>query len=313
MRVVFMGTPPFAVSVLDGIHQSDHEIVAAVTSPDRPAGRGRKLKASAVKERALELNLKLFQPEKLRDDQFLEELRALKADVFVVVAFRMLPKQVWQMPPHGCFNLHASLLPQYRGAAPINWAIVNGEQETGLSTFFIDEKIDTGAIIDQVKMSIGADETAGSLHDRMMVEGAELVIKTLDLIAAGKAHPQVQNSSDNIKEAPKIFKEDLKIDFKDTAENIHNLIRGMSPFPGAWANMKTADFDGSVKILLSAKTERPSKERAPGRLFKEGKRLFVSTKNHDLEILSLQPQGKKRLKALDFLNGHDLDENSQLL
>lgn len=311
MRVIFMGTPPFAVAMLDGIHQSNHELVAVVSSPDRPAGRGRKLKASAVKERALELEIPVLQPEKLRDEGFLKELESYKADVFVVVAFRMLPKLVWQMPKQGTFNLHASLLPQYRGAAPINWAIVNGESETGLSTFFIDEKIDTGALIKQVKMPIDVNENAGSLHDRMMPIGANLVCETLDAIEEGSVKPIKQESSEVIKEAPKIFKEDLKIDFQQKAQTIHNLVRGMSPFPGTWANMSVPGFEGTVKILETALTNTSSTGE-PGDLIKDGKQLYIATVDQNLELLSLQPQGKKRLKALDFLNGQEINENSHL-
>jgi len=309
MRVIFMGTPPFAVAMLDGIHQSNHELVAVVSSPDRPAGRGRKLKASAVKERALELELPVLQPEKLRDEDFLKNLESFNADVFVVVAFRMLPKVVWQLPKKGTFNLHASLLPQYRGAAPINWAIVNGESQTGLSTFFIDEKIDTGAVIKQLSLAIGENENAGSLHDRMMPIGAKLVCDTLDDIAAGTAKPVKQESSVEIKEAPKIFKEDLKINFERSAQEIHNLVRGMSPFPGAWANMSVPGFEGTVKILETKLSESESSQK-PGQLIKDGKRLYFATTDQNLEILGLQPQGKKRLKALDFLNGQEINENS---
>ncbi len=311
MRVVFMGTPPFAVAMLDAIHTSKHQLVGVITSPDRPAGRGRKLKASAVKERAQQLGLPVLQPEKLRDPDFLADLKKLEADVFVVVAFRMLPGLVWQMPNKGTFNLHASLLPQYRGAAPINWAIVNGEKETGLSTFFIDDKIDTGAIILQSKLEIGENEDAGSLHDRMMESGADLVRETLDTIAEGKAVPQTQEPDGELKDAPKIFKEDLKLEPDNKAADIHNLIRGMSPYPGAWANAKLPGFEGQIKILESRRSERPSIHK-PGALHREGKKLFLATADYDLELCSLQPQGKKRLKALDFLNGQEIDQNSLL-
>lgn len=306
-----MGTPDFAVAILSAIHQSEHDLVGVVSSPDRPAGRGRKLKASAVKEKALELGLPLLQPEKLRDADFQETLRSWQADIFVVVAFRMLPASVWQMPSKGTFNLHASLLPQYRGAAPINWAIVNGETKTGLSTFYIDEKIDTGAVLDQVEMDISPNETAGSLHDRMMVKGAELVLKTLDNIAIGEAYAKRQNPEGPIREAPKIFKEHLVLDLNKDVQALHNLIRGMSPFPAAFAQIQIPGFEGQVKILETRIVERASGRR-PGSLYKEGKKLFVSAKNGDLEILSLQLQGKKRLNALDFLNGQDIDENSRI-
>ena len=306
-----MGTPDFAVAILSAINQSEHDLVGVVSSPDRPAGRGRKLKASAVKEKALELGLPLLQPEKLRDSRFQESLRSWQADVFVVVAFRMLPTSVWQMPPKGTFNLHASLLPQYRGAAPINWAIVNGEAKTGLSTFYIDEKIDTGAVLDQVEMDIGPNETAGSLHDRMMVKGAELVLKTLDCIAKGQAHAKKQNPEGPIREAPKIYKEHLALDLSNDVQGLHNLIRGMSPFPAAFAQIQIPGFGGQVKILETRILESAS-GREPGSLYTEGKKLFMSAKNGDLEILSLQLQGKKRLNALDFLNGQDIDENSRI-
>lgn len=306
-----MGTPEFAVSILSAIHQSEHDLVGVVSTPDRPAGRGRKLRGSAVKEKALELGLPLLQPEKLRDPDFQASLAAWEADVFVVVAFRMLPASVWQMPPKGTFNLHASLLPQYRGAAPINWAIVNGETKTGLSTFFIDEKIDTGAILDQVEMAIGPDETAGSLHNRMMVEGAKLVVKTLNAINEGNAVAQKQVPQGPIMDAPKIFKEHLALDPNSDAQHLHNLIRGMSPFPGAFAQIEIPGFSGQVKILETRISDHRS-EHPAGVLYKEGKQLFVSTKSEDLEILSLQLQGKKRLNALDFLNGQDIDENSRI-
>jgi len=309
MRVVFMGTPPFAVAMLNAIYQSQHELVGVITAPDRPSGRGRKLNASAVKQRAEELELPILQPQKLKDPDFLSELKAWQADVFVVVAFRMLPEVVWRMPAKGTFNLHASLLPQYRGAAPINWAIVNGERRTGLSTFFIDEKIDTGAIILQSEMEIGPNENAGSLHDRMMPLGGELVVNTLNLIESEQANAISQPSNNSIKEAPKIFKEDLKIDPNRAALEIHNLIRGMSPFPGTWANIKIPGFAGQLKILETRVSESKSTQ-SPGSLHREAKSLFMATKDYDLEIIELQLQGKKRLKALDFLNGQEIDKNS---
>ncbi len=312
MRVIFMGTPPFAVSILDAIQQSNHELAAVVTATDKPSGRGRKLKASAVKERALELDIPVLQPEKLKNPQFIEELAAFKADVFVVVAFRMLPKEVWAMPAKGTFNLHASLLPQYRGAAPINWAIVNGEKETGLSTFFIDEKIDTGAVILQEKMDIGENETAGSLHDRMMVVGAKLVAKTLDLIQNNQVETTIQETSEDLKEAPKIFKEDLRIDPNQSVVEVHNLIRGMSPFPTAWCEVKLADFEGILKIFETRIANSEEQGAPAGKLWSEGKKIYLACADGVLEVLSLQLQGKKRLKALDFLNGQEIDENSHI-
>lgn len=307
-----MGTPLFAASIMEAIFHSEHELVAALTATDKPSGRGRKLQASAVKEKALELGIPLLQPEKLKDPDFIKTLQDYNADVFVVVAFRMLPSLVWQMPPKGTFNLHASLLPQYRGAAPINWAIVNGEKETGLSTFFIDEQIDTGAVILQHKMSIGPNETAGSLHDRMMHDGAQLVLETLELIEKDAAEPLVQESSTELKDAPKIFKENLKIDPSQSATACHNLIRGMSPFPAAWANISIPGFEGTVKILETRMLQDQASGKASGSLWTQGKSIFLACADGDLEVLSLQLQGKKRLKALDFLNGQEIDENSSL-
>jgi methionyl-tRNA formyltransferase len=311
MRVIFMGTPQFAVSMMEAIHLSEHELVGVVTVPDKPAGRGKKLRASAVKERAMELDVPVLQPLKLRDPQFIESLKLLKADVFVVVAFRMLPEIVWRLPSYGTFNLHASLLPQYRGAAPINWAIVNGESETGLSTFFIDDKIDTGAVIDQASLAIGQNENAGELHDRMMVLGSTLVVKTLAAIKDGSAKPKEQASNGDLKIAPKIFKETLKIDPCGEAQAIHNLIRGMSPFPGAWARINIKGEQKTLKIYESKLSSKQS-GLGCGALYKEEKKLFMATKNFDLEIISLQPEGKKRLKASDFLNGHEIDENTMI-
>lgn len=306
-----MGTPLFAASIMEAIFHSEHELVAAVTATDKPSGRGRKMQHSAVKEKALELGISLLQPERLKDPDFIAHLRSFEAEVFVVVAFRMLPIEVWQMPPKGTFNLHASLLPQYRGAAPINWAIVNGEKESGLSTFFIDEQIDTGAVILQHKMAIGPDETAGSLHDRMMADGAKLVIETLGLIAREAVQPSVQEANGVLKDAPKIFKENLKLDPKQPTEACHNLIRGMSPFPAAWANISLPGFEGTVKILES-KIHSAASRKAAGSLWSEGKSLYLACADGNLEILSLQLEGKKRLKALDFLNGQEINENSRI-
>lgn len=312
MKVVFMGTPHFAVSIFEAIHSSKHEVVAAVTATDKPAGRGRKLQASAVKLKSQELGIPVLQPEKLKEAAFIEALASFEAVVFVVVAFRMLPKEVWGMPEKGTFNLHASLLPQYRGAAPINWAIVNGEKETGLSTFFIDEKIDTGSVISQRRMPIGENETAGSLHDRMMTEGAELVLETLNLIENDKVITQQQIESSELKAAPKIYKEDLRIDLSNKIEDIHNLIRGMSPFPGAWCEIEIPGFSGSLKLFETRIVEIGNVNKAPGTLWTEGKKLYLACINGVLELLSLQMQGKKRLKALDFLNGQEIDENSRI-
>ncbi len=309
-----MGTPEFAVSILKGLNESKHQVVAVVTATDKPAGRGRKLRASAVKAYAESEGLKLLQPEKLKDPAFLESLNALKADLFVVVAFRMLPKEVWQMPTKGTINLHASLLPQYRGAAPINWAIVNGEKETGLSTFFINENIDTGDILMQCRLEIGAEETAGELHDRMMVEGSALVLETLEGIENDniKTIRQGHIPDSDIKYAPKIFKEDLHISWEVGPESIHNLIRGMSPFPGAWTLVNLGGKSSQLKIYRSQIID-PLISKSDGSLYTHGKRLIIALENAHLEILELQLEGKKRMKALDFLNGQEIGENDHVL
>lgn len=311
MRIVFMGTPEFAVSIMDAIHQSKHELVAVVTAPDKPAGRGRKLRASAVKQYSEKANLPLLQPIKLKDPEFLAELKNYEADLFIVVAFRMLPREVWQMPSKGTMNLHASLLPQYRGAAPINWVIVNGESKTGLSTFFINEEIDTGDIFMQSELDIGSNETAGELHDRMMLKGQTLVLDSIDNIEKGTVSTSVQShiKDDEIKYAPKIFKEDLEINWNNPKEQIHNLIRGMSPFPGAWTNLNLAGDEFKVKIFKSALIDEAS-PHPPKSLYARGKRLFVALENGQLEVLELQLEGKKRMKALDFLNGQEIDQNA---
>ncbi len=314
MRIVFMGTPEFAVSILEAIHRSENEIVGVVTATDKPAGRGRKLRASAVKNYAEKEALPLLQPAKLKDPGFLKELKSLEADLFIVVAFRMLPKEVWQMPAKGTINLHASLLPQYRGAAPINWVIVNGESQTGLSTFFINENIDTGDILMQSTLAIGPNETAGELHDRMMFLGADLIVKTIQKINTAEYQliEQSHIPDSDIKYAPKIFKEDTRIDWKQKPQNIHNLIRGMSPFPGAWTLVELKGETFQLKIYRSKIVEAQSPQSA-GSLYCVGKRLFVALKDAHLELLEIQIEGKKRMKALDFLNGQEIHENDKIL
>ena len=247
LKVVFMGTPEFAVATLDAIVKADYEVVGVITAPDKPAGRGRKLNESAVKKYAVENGLHLMQPSNLKNEEFLKELKSLQADVQVVVAFRMLPKVVWEMPKYGTFNLHASLLPNYRGAAPINWAIINGETKTGVTTFFIDEKIDTGNIILREETTIGEDEIVASLHDRLMNIGSKLVVKTLDLISTGNVKTVPQPEED-LKPAPKIFTDTCKIDWNDSLENIYNLIRGLNPYPAAWTTLYNNEQEVKVKI-----------------------------------------------------------------
>jgi methionyl-tRNA formyltransferase len=301
MRIVFMGTPEFARRCLEDLHQSRHEVVAVVTAPDRPAGRGKKLQGSAVKNYALEENIPLFQPEKLRDPEFLGSLKALQADMFVVVAFRMLPEVVWDMPLKGTINLHASLLPQYRGAAPIQWALINGEQKTGLTTFYINEHIDEGEILLQEEIEISHNMTAGELHDLMLQFSGPLIIRTLDGIAEGRLTAQAQRGNiKNLKMAPKIFREHGRIDWQKNAEEIHDLIRGLSPFPGAWSTVLNGDQELMLKIFLSGTDERSLEV---GRIEVEGAKIYIGCGKGSIEILELQIPGRKRMKGADFLRG----------
>jgi methionyl-tRNA formyltransferase len=302
LKLVFMGTPDFAVASLDKIVNSRHHVLAVVTAPDKPAGRGKQLSMSAVKEYALEKNIDVLQPEKLKNPEFLNELKELKADLFVVVAFRMLPEVVWNMPPKGSMNLHGSLLPDYRGAAPINWAVMNGEKETGVSTFFLTHQIDTGNIILQEKTAIGENENVGSVHDRMMVLGAELLVRTLDAIEEGTAAAMPQESmiqiGKEVKHAPKIFKEDCKIDWNKNAREIHNFVRGLSPYPAAW----TVFQDKSLKIYagqIDANAKTVIGE------FETDQKTWLRFGCSDgaYLITELQAEGKKRMGVQEFLRG----------
>lgn len=309
MKVVFMGTPEFAVTVLDRIIAAGHDVVGVVTTPDKPAGRGQRIHFSDVKNYALEHNLFLMQPEKMKDDTFVHQLQTLEAEVFVVVAFRMLPKVVYTMPPKGTFNVHASLLPQYRGAAPIQWAIINGETKTGVTTFLLDEHTDTGAIIRQTEVDITPTDNAGTLHDKLMCAGAEIAVETLEDLRSGNYAPKPQNADGALKPAPKIFKEDMLINWDDTAENIYNKIRGLSPYPAAFSritflgNSPKERKDLSVKILACSITDEKS-TKSPGEItLKDDKFLFVSTKNNDISVEILQLEGKKRLETSFFLQG----------
>ena len=315
LKVVFMGTPEFAVQSLDSILQSKHEVVGVITSADKPAGRGKKLKASAVKEYAVAHNLKLLQPEKLKNKDFLNELQSLKADIFVVVAFRMLPELVWNMPPLGTFNLHASLLPQYRGAAPINYAIINGEKESGVTTFFLDQKIDTGRIILQESCPISKTDDAGDLHDRLMEIGSKLVVETLDLVANGefKTKDQLESTQNTteLKAAPKIFKDDCKINFNQDVEICYNKIRGLSPFPGAFTEIISPE--GKIFLLKIFKTEITNRISKVGTIHTDEKNsLEISCKNGSLKIHYLQLQGKKRMQTGDLLRGFKIDNKWSL-
>jgi len=302
LKVVYMGTPEFAVAPLQAILEDGHQVSAVVTVPDKPAGRGRKLRSSAVKEFALKQGLKVLQPEKLRNEAFISELHALKADVYVVVAFRMLPAAVWQIPKLGTFNLHASLLPQYRGAAPINWAVINGEKKSGVTTFLIDDKIDTGNILLQREVPLSADETAGSLHDKLMVVGAGLVVETINQLATDSIQPKKQQETVDLKPAPKIFKEDCKIDWAAPGKQIESLIRGLSPYPAAFTEITGVELNGVCKIT-GAKFIPGAANGASAQMKIEGKKLVVSLVDGILEISQIQPQGKRSMPAIDFING----------
>lgn len=304
-----MGTPDFAVGILDTIYKNNYDIVGVITAPDKPAGRGQKVSMSAVKEYALEKNLRLLQPTNLKSEEFLAELKSLDANLQVVVAFRMLPEVVWKMPKLGTFNLHASLLPEYRGAAPINWAIINGETKTGVTSFFIDDKIDTGAMILSKETEIGANETAGELHDRLMHLGSETVLETLQLIESGKATTTLQENNPEVKTAYKLNKDNCKIDWSQSGKTIFNLIRGLSPYPAAWTYIKDGEHEWNVKIYL-AHFEEKTHSYSIGKITTTKKEIFVAVKDGILKIESLQFPGKKRMLAHELLNGVKFSENA---
>jgi methionyl-tRNA formyltransferase len=310
LKIVFMGTPEFAVESLKALIEAGTNIVGVVTTPDKPAGRGRKLTPSPVKKYASEKSLKVLQPEKLKDPEFLRQLESLQADIQVVVAFRMLPEVVWNMPPRGTFNLHASLLPEYRGAAPINWAIINGEEKTGVTTFFLKHEIDTGDIIFQEEIPILPDDNAGSVHDKLMVLGAKLVVKTVNAIANQNISPKPQPHKQG-KPAPKIFKEDCKIDWYRDCETVHNKIRGLSPYPAAWTELSAPDEEEN-KILKIFKTEKSgSSGLNPGDIYCDGKKIILAgTRDGDLKIKELQLAGKRRMTTEEFLKGHNIPDSA---
>lgn len=303
LRIVFMGTPEFAVGILDAIvKENKYEVVGVITAPDKPAGRGQKIKYSAVKEYALAKGLHLLQPTNLKNEEFLAELLALQANLQVVVAFRMLPAVVWQMPELGTFNLHASLLPEYRGAAPINWAIINGETQTGVTTFFIDDKIDTGAMIMSKSLAISSDENAGVLHDRLMHLGCETVVETLALIANDKVETQIQQDSPEIKTAYKLDRENCKIDFTKGLDVCYNLIRGLSPYPAAYCNFTDGENEWNIKIYEAVK-EVEAHSYKTGQVLTTKKEIKVAVEGGFLNLKSLQFPGKKRMTAQELLNG----------
>ncbi|WP_444670965.1 methionyl-tRNA formyltransferase [Flavobacterium columnare] len=303
LRIVFMGTPEFAVGILDAIvKENKYEVVGVITAPDKPAGRGQKIKYSAVKEYALEKELRLLQPANLKDESFLQELKSLEANLQVVVAFRMLPAVVWKMPELGTFNLHASLLPEYRGAAPINWAIINGETKTGVTTFFIDDKIDTGAMILSKEMPILPDENAGQLHDRLMSLGCEAVVETLEKIANANVVTVLQKDSPEIKTAYKLDRENCKVNFNKGLDAVYNQIRGLAPYPAAYCTFVDQEEQWSVK-LYEVEKEIMTHELAIGKVEHTKKEIRVALEGGFLKIKSLQFPGKKRMNAQELLNG----------
>lgn len=307
LKIVFFGTPEFAVESLDAIIKNGFNVVGVVTMPDKIAGRGHKLYQSDVKRYAVEHDLNILQPEKLKSPDFIDALKALNADLFIVIAFRMLPREVWQMPRLGTFNLHASLLPKYRGAAPINRAVMNGDTETGVTTFFLKHEIDTGDMIMQRKIEILPEDNVGDVHDRLMHLGAGMVVETVNAIVDGTLNTTPQPKGE-FTPAPKIFKEDCKIDWQNDSRNIHNQVRGLSPYPAAWTVIvEETGRPLECKIFETRLTDESSNGTKPGSIKKEGKRLLVACKDNWLEIVSLQPAGKKRMEADAFLLGYHPD------
>ncbi len=310
LRIVFMGTPDFAVASLDALIKAKFNVVGVITAPDKPAGRGQKIQQSPVKKYALDHNLTVLQPNNLKSEEFIAQLKSLNANLQIVVAFRMLPKAVWQLPEFGTFNLHASLLPNYRGAAPINWAIINGETKTGVSTFFIDEKIDTGNIILQEEVTIGDDETFRELHDKLMEVGSRLVVKTVQQIEKGTVktvkQPEIEEKS-----APKIFTETCKINWDDSLTDIYNLIRGLNPYPAAWTTLINNDDEIKVKIY-DVKKESASHQHTSGTVITSKNEIKVAVNGGYIILESLQLAGKKQMESKSLLNGFRFHENAHM-
>lgn len=314
VRIVFMGTPDFAVESLKALVENGYNVVGVITAPDKPAGRGQQISESAVKKYAASKNMRILQPEKLKNPEFIAELESLKADLQIVVAFRMLPEVVWSMPPMGTFNLHGSLLPQYRGAAPLNWAIINGEKETGVTTFLLSHEIDTGKIMFQEKIEIGDDDNIGVVHDRLMEIGAKLVLKTVDELAQGDVdavdQEQLIQGNSGIIHAPKIFKEDCRIDWSKDMETVRNLIRGLSPYPAAWTELVHKEKGELLTAKIYAAARDYSLPAAPGTLQTDGKKyLKIACPDGWISITDIQLSGKKRMKIEELLRGfHDFEK-----
>ena len=301
-----MGTPDFAVEPLKTLVEAGKDVVAVVTMPDKPAGRGHKLQFSPVKEYALKAGIPILQPENLKSPDFLQELASYNADLQIVVAFRMLPEAVWSMPKYGTFNLHASLLPRYRGAAPINWAVINGDKETGITTFFLKHEIDTGNIILQEKVAIDEEDNAGDVHDKLMYLGADLVLKTLKMIEEDNVITRPQDDA-QASPAPKIFKDTAKLDFDKCAADIRNLVRGMAPYPAAWFNIKLQDGNESMMKIFKVSTEEKNHNYSVGTILTDGKKMLkIACKDGFINLLEVQMAGKKRMAAEDLMRGTNL-------
>ncbi len=311
LRIVFMGTPEFAVASLDALLHSNHKVIAVVTAPDRPASRGLKLQQSAVKEYAVKNNLQVLQPEKLKSEEFINQLKELKPDLIVVVAFRMLPEVVWKMPRLGTINLHASLLPQYRGAAPINWAIINGEKQTGVTTFYINEHIDTGDLIMTGTVNIGENDNAGTIHDKLMLRGASLLVESIDRVVVVSQDIRLAQDFyhiDKPKPAPKIFKQDCLINWNKPAEQVRNFIRGLSPYPTAWTVLQNKEGK-KLTLKIYASIVKHDVILPPGKLtVKDGIHIYIGCSDVALEITELQLEGRKTMPVADFLRGFRLEE-----
>lgn len=299
MKIIFFGTPDFAIPSLDIVNKSEHEVVAVVTAPDKQRGRGRKVSSTPIKQYALDKKIPILQPAKLSDEHFVKELKSFEADLFIIVAFRILPEQVFAMPKYGSFNLHGSILPKYRGAAPIQWAIINGDKETGVTTFFLKQKVDTGNIILQESFPIHEDDNLESVHDKMSLIGAEAVLKTVNLIAEGKVEVKAQDDS-LATPAPKITKDTCALSWEEPAKNLHNKIRGLSPFPGAFFIHNEKQY----KVYKSKVVEIPNLTK--GEIQQTKTEIFIGTKNQSLQIMEIQPEGRKRMTAEEFLRGYTL-------
>ena len=311
IRIVFMGTPEFAVTILKGILEKNYRVMGVITAPDRPAGRGQKIHESAVKVFSKSKGLNVLQPTNLKDETFLSNLKELNANLQIVVAFRMLPKAVWQMPKIGTFNLHASLLPDYRGAAPINWAIINGEKTSGVTTFFIDEKIDTGAIILQSKLAIDPTENAGSLHDKLMYLGSKLVIKTIQLIEIGSVERQTQSKKET-KTAFKLNKGNCKIEWDSSIQSIYNKVRGLHPYPAAWGLLSNGNKQINIKVYEVQK-HYEKHDHQIGLLVNTKKSIKVAVKEGYIELINFKFPGKRQMDATSFLNGFTFQENARMI